>query len=63
MLEKIECSAQFKAEMSATNERYSRNEKDDVYAAIDYLYSFLEKIKQLHPSAEHIALTILRNKY
>jgi hypothetical protein len=68
MQEKIECAGldvaqQVKCHGEVINSRYARNEREDVHEAIDLMFEFLGKIKNLHPSAENVALNILRNKY
>lgn len=45
-----------------SEDKWQRNEKDDVKTAIEYLYEFKEKLSKLHPTAqatiEHILMPI-----
>ena len=42
-------------------DRWRRNEKEDLKTAIDYLYEFKKKIDELHPSCLDIIHKMLQN--
>ena len=54
---------QLRSEHDDYHLRFQRNEKDDAHAAIDAMFAFLETLRKLHPGAENLAKTFLRNSH
>lgn len=51
-----------KEETSRMPNRYDRNEKDDLKAAIDALYEFKKRLDELHPNCLDIIETMLQRQ-
>lgn len=65
MLSGLNCSPQ-RAECSAPrmDDRYDRNEQEDLKLAIDYLYEFKAKLNKLHPSVlDKVELMLQHRRY
>ena len=47
-----------------SEDKWQRNEQEDMKKAIEYLYEFREKLSKLHPVAlEAIDMMLQRNRY
>jgi hypothetical protein len=47
----------------ARNERWNRNEQEDLKSAIDALYEFRRKLENLHPNCIDLVNTMLQNNF
>jgi hypothetical protein len=43
--------------------RYKRNEKEDIKLAIEHLYEFKKKLEELHPKATDVIEKLLQNQH
>lgn len=44
------------------NDTYSRNEKEDMKLAMEYLYDFNEKLNKLHPMCKDLIHHVLQDR-
>ena len=59
-----QCNSAESRPISMHEERYNRNECEDMKTAIEYLYAFREKLSKLHPVAmEAIDQMLQRPRY
>lgn len=50
-------------EVSSQQTKYNRNEKDDMKKAIELLYEFTEKLRELHPNCIDMIENMLQRRY
>ena len=62
MLGRINSTMQCEAPISVNENKYSRNEMQDVIKAIEYLYEFKEKLNKLHPCVIDIIENLLQRQ-
>lgn len=66
MLSSLNCNQAQRCEVSAPrmDDRYERNEQEDLKLAIDHLYEFKAKLNKLHPGVlDKIELMLQHRRY